>query len=60
VLRGVLLSLAPSAYALFVVLPRGGQGTLGLALGALTPVLVVSLNALWGIVGAAWYRTASR
>jgi hypothetical protein len=60
VLRGLLLSLGPSAYALLVVLPRGGQGTLGLALGTLTPALVVLVNALWGVVGAVWYRVASR
>jgi len=60
VLRGMLFSLAPSAYVLFVVFPAMGKGPLGLGFGALTPALVVILNFLWGVVGAAWYRTASR
>jgi len=59
-LRGVLFSLAPSAYALLVLLPAAGKGTLGLDLGTLTPVLVVLLNALWGVTGALWYRTVAR
>ncbi len=59
-LRGVLFSVAPSAYALLVLLPETGKGTLGLGLGTLTPVLVLVLNALWGVTGAVWYRYASR
>lgn len=60
VLRGVLFSLAPSAYVLLVVFPAMGKGTLGLGFGTLTPALVVALNLLWGIVGALWYRFGSR
>jgi hypothetical protein len=58
--RGVwlalLLSLAPSAYQLLVVFPRRGSGLLGLELGALTPVLVLGVNAVWGLATAAWLR----
>ena len=54
--RGLLLSLAPTAYQLFVVFPRRGDGTLGFALGALTPVLVLGFNATWGVVAAWWLK----
>jgi hypothetical protein len=54
--RGLLLSLAPSAYQLLVVFPRRGDGQLGLELGALTPVLVLGFNAVWGVVAAWWLR----
>jgi len=59
-LRGVLFSLAPSAFVLLVGFPSMGKGMLGLGFGTLTPALVVALNFLWGIVGAAWYRAAAR
>jgi len=53
--RGVLLSLAPSAALLFVVFPHQAyKGYLGLQLGGLTPVLMVVLNAIWGITAAMW------
>ena len=60
ILRGILFSLAPSALMLFVVLPNMGKGLLGLGFGSLTPVLVVGLNFIWGIVAAYWYRVAIR
>jgi len=59
-MRGMLLSLAPSAVVLFAVFPGMGKGALGLGFGALTPALVIALNLLWGIVGAAWYRGSTR
>jgi hypothetical protein len=46
--KGLLLSLAPSAAALFYFLPEAGSGTLGRDLGDLTPAVVVLVNALWG------------
>jgi len=52
--RGLLLSLAPSLFQLFVVFPAwSGRGLGGLELGALTPVFVVLYNAVWG-VAASW------
>jgi len=54
--RGLLVSLAPTAYQLLVVFPRAGRGALGLELGALTPVLVLAFNAVWGVVAAWWLR----
>ncbi len=59
-LRGILVSLAPSAVVLLVVFPGMGKGAFGLGFGTLTPVLVVALNFLWGIVAAFWYRESLR
>ena len=47
---GLVLSLAPSIAQLFVFLPEAGHGMLGVGRGALTPVVVLALNALWGWV----------
>lgn len=57
VLRGCLFSLLPSAMMLFMVLPGMGKGLFGLGFGTLTPVLVVVLNFIYGIVAASWYRS---
>jgi hypothetical protein len=53
---GFLLSLAPTAYQLLVVFPQRGSGLFGLELGAMTPVLVLVLNAVWGLTAALWLR----
>ncbi|UCG39575.1 MAG: hypothetical protein JSV00_04965 [bacterium] len=53
--RGLLYSLGPTAVQLFVVFPYKAQkGTFGLDLGALTPLFVIVLNAIWGIAAAYW------
>jgi len=57
VLRGCLFSLLPSAMMLFVVLPDMGKGFLGLGFGTLTPVVVIGLNLIYGIVAAYWYKS---
>jgi len=49
--KGLVLSLLPTIFQLFYVFPKQGhQGTLGMGLGMLTPVLVVMLNMVWGFV----------
>lgn len=58
--RGIVFSLLPSALMLFLVLPSMGKGLLGLGFGALTPLVVVGLNFIWGIVAAYWYRFSMR
>jgi len=58
--RGIILSLAPTVYVLLVVFPSMGKGMFGLGFGVLTPVLVLLLNFIWGIVAAHWYRTGAR
>lgn len=51
--RGIVISLAPSAFQLFYVFPQEtGYGLLGLGLGALTPVYVIATNAVWGLATA--------
>jgi hypothetical protein len=53
--RGLLLSLVPALFELFVVLPYWqGRGMLGVELGALTPVVVLAANAVWGLATSAW------
>lgn len=56
VLRGCIFSLAPSAMMLFMVLPGMGKGLLGLGFGMLTPLVVIGLNFIYGIVAASWYK----
>jgi hypothetical protein len=56
-LRGVLFSLGPSLVQLFIVFPfLKHDGWLGLKLGYMTPILVLVLNALWGICVVVWLR----
>ena len=57
---GLLLSLAPSAAQLFYFFPRAEHGLLGLSLGALTPLVVLAANALWGWVLARTVIAAGR
>ena len=55
--RGLVLSLGPSLFQLFVVFPiKADKGVLGLELGALTPVFVLLFNAVWGVVASWWVR----
>jgi hypothetical protein len=58
VLRGCVFSLLPSAIMLFVVFPNMGKGLLGLGFGTLTPVVVIGLNCVYGMVAAFWYRAS--
>lgn len=55
-LRGCLFSLLPSAMMLFLVLPGMGKGMLGLGFGAVTPLVVIGLNCIYGMVASLWYR----
>ena len=52
--RGLVLSLAPTLVQLLVVFPACGVGVLGLGLGAVTPLLVLVLNGVWGLVASWW------
>lgn len=56
VLRGCVFSLLPSAMMLFMVLPEMGKGMLGFGFGTVTPLVVIGLNCIYGIVAAVWYR----
>ena len=60
-LRGLMLSLGPTLAQLFYIFPTiQHQGMLGLKLGVLTPVLVILVNAIWGIAAALWLRLIDR
>jgi hypothetical protein len=60
-LRGLVVSLAPSAFQLLWVFPQeGGHGLFGLGLGALTPAFVLAANAVWGLAAAWLLRMTGR
>lgn len=53
--QGLIYSLGPTLGQLFLVFPyKANKGLLGLELGLLTPLLVLLLNAVWGL-GTAWW-----
>ncbi len=60
IIRGMVVSLMPSAMMLFMVLPAMGKGTLGLGFGHLMPVVVVGLNFIYGIFASFWYAQATK
>ncbi|HHO47934.1 MAG TPA: hypothetical protein ENN06_05710 [Desulfobacteraceae bacterium] len=52
-LKGSLLSLFPTLVQLFVIYPyQTHKGMAGLELGMLTPLLVLTLNWVWGLTTA--------
>lgn len=55
--RGMLFSLLPSAMMLFLVFPSMGKGLLGLGFGSMTPVVVVGLNLIYGLVASYWHQS---
>jgi hypothetical protein len=58
--RGLLWSLAPSAFTLLHIMPMAGKGLFGFGYGALTPILILLINAVWGLAAAFWYRGSAR
>ncbi len=55
--RGLLLGLLPAFFQLLVVFPILLHKTiLGLDLGYTTPVFVIVLNLIWGLVAAGWLQ----
>jgi hypothetical protein len=55
--RGLLYSLGPSLVMFFIIFPmKAKKGMFGLALGNMTPVLVLFFNAIWGVAAALWLR----
>lgn len=57
-LRGALFSLLPSGMMLLMVLPSMGKGMWGLGFGTVTPLVVVVLNFIYGIVASLWFSAA--
>jgi len=57
--KSFILSLFPTAAQLFLVFPYQTQyGIAGMGLGALTPLLVVFFNWVWGLTAAILLRIA--
>lgn len=57
IFRGCIFSLFPSAMTLFITFPQMGKGFLGTGFGILTPVVVIGLNFIYGIIAAYWYKS---
>ena len=56
--RGLLFGLGPACVQLFIVFPyKAEKGMAGLALGEMTPLVVVFVNLVWGVVAAIAYRS---
>jgi len=60
VAQGLALGLFPTLAQLFVFFPRAGVDALGTKLGALTPLVVIAANAIWGLAASAWLRATGR
>jgi hypothetical protein len=59
--RALIISLGPSIVQLFYLFPTHLQaGFMGLKLGSLTPLVVVVLNAVWGLAAVLWLRSTDR
>jgi len=52
--KGLILSLFPAAFMLFMVFPKMGAGMLGLAWGATAPLFALFFTGVWGLTAAAW------
>lgn len=57
-LKGLIISLAPTAVQLLVVFPQAQKGLGGTELGLYTPILVLLVNGIWGIGTALSIRLA--
>ena len=59
--QGLIFSLGPSAVQLLVVFPsQTPHGMFGLGLGQLTPLVVLAVNAAWGLTASFWLRAIAR
>jgi hypothetical protein len=58
-LRGILMSLVPTAMMFVMVFPEMGLGILGLKAGLLTPLLVLLLNFIYGLVASFWHKSCA-
>jgi len=56
-MRGLLISLAPTAFQFLVIFPLVmNLGYFGHHLGTLTPAVILVYNAVWGIIASAWLQ----
>lgn len=54
--KALWVSLVPTLAQLFIFFPNAGSGTLGLALGTLTPIFVLLYNLVWGFFTGVFTR----
>lgn len=55
--RGMVMSLLPTAFQLFVVFPIFlNHGVMGARLGEFTPLFVLLYNLCWGVAAGFWLR----
>ncbi len=57
--RGLLLGILASAAALFYFMPRTPAGMMGLNAGALTWLMVLIVNSVYGLVAGWWYERSA-
>lgn len=58
IIRGIILSLIPASFHLFVIYPIfEGQGVMGTRLGDFAPLFVLSAYICWGIGTSVWLRS---
>ncbi|HPC73481.1 MAG TPA: hypothetical protein P5551_00225 [Syntrophales bacterium] len=56
-LKGLIFSLGPTLFQLFVVFPYWlNKGMMGVDLGRWTPLFIVFFNAVWGWTTALWLK----
>ncbi len=58
-MRGIIMSLAPTAMMFVMVFPEMGLGLLGFKAGLLTPLLVLLLNFVYGLIASFWYKSCA-
>ncbi|WP_225073099.1 hypothetical protein [Desulfuromonas sp. CSMB_57] len=58
--RGLLAGGILAAWLLLYYLPRHGRGLGGTGYGRMTPVVLLAISLLWGLVAAFWNRQAAR
>jgi hypothetical protein len=56
--KGLVLSLFPTAVQLLLIFPQAYKGLGGIELGLYTPILVLVINAVWGVTTALTIRYA--
>lgn len=53
---GIIYSLPQTLVALFILMPRVGEGFLGLRLGYATPLLIFFFGLVWGVTTGIWLK----
>ena len=54
--KGIVLSLLPAVFMLFMVFPKMGAGMLGLMWGNTAPLFALFFTVIWGLTAASWLK----